>query len=59
MVEVRVDSKEPAFALRKAFVTKKKNGTPVWKASSSVSLGTRVQTDVLWGIASQFSVEGR
>ena len=61
MVEVRVDTKENAIALRKAFVAKKKMGHQFGKLhlANSVSLGTRVRTDILRGIAAQFSVEGQ
>ena len=60
MVEVKVDSREAAMSLRRAFVTKKKNGFDFGRlhVANSVTLGTRIRTDVMRGIANQFSVEG-
>ena len=60
MVEVRLDSRENAIALRRSFVDKKKSGHNFGKLhlANSVSLGTRVRCDILRGIATQFTVDG-
>ena len=60
MVEVKVDSREAAFGIRNGFVAKKKNGVNFGNlhVANSVTLATRVRTDILRGIANQFSVTG-
>jgi molybdopterin converting factor small subunit len=53
MIEVKMDSKEAARSIRRSFVLMKKNGHDFGRLhlANSVTLGTRVQTDILRAIA--------
>ena len=57
LVEVKLDTKENAAALRKAFAEKKKSGTDLGRIfiSNSVNLATRVRVDVLKALAKKVS----
>ena len=59
-MEAKLDSRETAMALRRAFVMKKKNGFDFGKLhlANSVTLSTRIRCDILRAIANQYSVEG-
>ena len=62
MVEVRFDSRETALQLRQAFVKKRKDKQEMGRlflANNSVTLATRVRTDILRAIANQFSRKGQ
>ena len=61
MVEVKIDSKEAAISFRRCFVAKKKSGHDFEQLhlANSVMLGTKVRTDIVKGIASQFADEGQ
>ena len=61
MVEVKVDSAATALTLRRGFVAKKKPGGDFGKlhVANSVTMSTRVRTDIMRGIAPQYSVEGK
>ena len=60
MAEVKLDTKESAFKIRNAFVTKKKGGEDFGRLhiANSVCLATRVRVDILRAIAKQFGGEG-
>jgi hypothetical protein len=58
LVEVKIDTKENAAAIRKAFAEKKKAGADLGRifVSNSVNLATRVRVDVLKALARKISV---
>ena len=59
LVEVRMESKEMAFKIRKQFAEKKKAGVDFGRLflSNSVTLATRVRIDILKAIAKKYSSE--
>jgi len=58
LVEVKIDTRENAAAIRKAFAEKKKAGADLGRifVSNSVNLATRVRVDVLKALARKISV---
>lgn len=61
MVEVKLESRETALKIRKAFVAKKRSGHDFGRLhlANSVTLATRIRSDVMRAISAQFSVEGK
>jgi hypothetical protein len=57
LVEVKLDTRENAAALRKAFAEKKKSGLDLGRifVSNSVNLATRVRVDILKALAKKVS----